>query len=96
VAKKVGAEKKRESGNLKEALGAVLTELRTKKGWSIRELSHRTSYVPNTIQNVEMGRKSPTLDTLEVFARAYSMKASALLRAAERRVKVVRHPEQRG
>jgi transcriptional regulator with XRE-family HTH domain len=87
VAKKVGAEKKRESSNLKKALGAVLTELRTKKGWSIRELAHRTNYVPNTIQNVEMGRKSPTLDTLEVFARAYSMKVSTLLGTAERRVR---------
>jgi transcriptional regulator with XRE-family HTH domain len=87
VAKKVGAEKKRKSGNLKEALGAVLTDLRTKKGWSIRELSHRTNYVPNTIQNVEMGRKSPTLDSLEVFARAYSMTVSALLRRAERHVR---------
>jgi transcriptional regulator with XRE-family HTH domain len=87
VAKKVGAENKREVRNLGEALGALLTELRTKKGWSIRELSHRINYVPNTIQNVEMGRKSPTLDTLEVFARAYSMKISTLLRTAERRVR---------
>ncbi len=65
----------------------MLTELRTRKGWSVRELSHRTNYVTNTILNVEMGRKSPTLDALEVFARTYSMTVSALLRAAERRVK---------
>ena len=87
MAKKVGAEKKRETGNLREAVGALLTALRKEKGWSIRELSHRINYAPNTIQNVEMARKSPTLGTLEVFARAYSMKVSALIGAAERRVK---------
>ena len=87
MAKKVGAEKKRGTNTLREAVGSVLTELRTRKGWSVRELSHRINYVPNTIQAVEMGRKSPTLDTLEVFARAYSIKVSSLLNAAERRVR---------
>ncbi len=65
----------------------MLTDLREEKGWSIRELSHRINYAPNTILSVEMARKSPTLGTLEVFARAYSMKVSALIRAAERRIK---------
>ena len=87
VAKRIGAEKKRETSNLRQAVGAVLTELRTKKGWSVRELARRIHYVPNTIQAVEMARQSPTLGTLEVFARTYSMKVSALIRAAERRVR---------
>ena len=65
----------------------MLTDLRKEKGWSIRELPHRINYAPNTILSVEMARKSPTLGTLEVFARVYSMKVSALIRAAERRIK---------
>jgi ribosome-binding protein aMBF1 (putative translation factor) len=87
VAKRLGADKKRATGSLREAVGTVLTELRTKKGWSVRELSRRINYVPNTIQAVEMARKSPTLTTLEVFASAYSMKVSTLLRTAEGRIK---------
>jgi ribosome-binding protein aMBF1 (putative translation factor) len=87
MAKKVGAEKKREARNLTEAVGAVLTDLRAKNGWSVRELSHRINYVHNTILNVEMGRKSPTIRTVEVFARAYGVKVSDLMRAAERRIK---------
>jgi ribosome-binding protein aMBF1 (putative translation factor) len=86
VAKKIGAEKRRETRNLTEALGAVLTDLRTRKNWTVRELSHRINYVHNTILNVEMGRKSPTIRTVEVFARAYGIKVSDLLRAAERRM----------
>lgn len=92
VAKRIGAEKKRQVRNLKEAVGAVLTDLRTKKGWSTRELSHRINYTTNTILDVEMARKSPTLRTLEDFARAYSMKVSALIRAAETRVREKRTP----
>jgi ribosome-binding protein aMBF1 (putative translation factor) len=87
VAKRIGAEKRREARNLTEALGAVLTDLRTKKNWTVRELSHRINYVHNTILNVEMWRKSPTIRTVEVFARAYSVKVSDLMRAAERRIK---------
>ncbi len=94
MAKRVGAEKKREVRNLREAVGAVLTDLRTKKGWSTRELSHRINYTTNTLLDVEMARKSPTLRTLEVFARAYSMKVSALIGAAERRVKQTGSPRR--
>ena len=88
MAKRIGAEKKRETRNLREAVGALLTELRIEKGWSIRELSHRMKHTTNTITNVEMARKSPTLTTLEVFARVYSMKVSSLIRTAERRIKL--------
>ena len=84
MAKKIGADKKREARTLSQAVGAVLTELRTQKGWSIRELSHRINYVPNTISDIEMARKSPTLRTLEALAAAYSMKVSDLISAAEK------------
>ena len=84
MAKKIGAEKKREIQSLSQAVGAVLTELRTQKGWSLRELSHRVNYVTNTISDVEMARKSPTLRTLEALAGAYSLKVSDVILAAEK------------
>ena len=84
MAKKIGAEKKRESRTLSQAVGAVLTELRTQQGWSVRELSARINYVGNTISNVEMARKSPTLRTLEALAGAYAMKVSDIILAAEK------------
>lgn len=87
MAKTAGAEKKREARNLTEAIGAVLTDLRTERNWTVRELSHRINYVHNTVLNVEMGRQSPTIRTVEVFARAYGLKVSELMRAAERRIK---------
>lgn len=84
MAKKIGAEKKREVRTLSQAVGAVLTELRTQKGWSVRELSDRINYVTNTISDVEMARKSPTLRTLEALAGAYSMRVSDVILAAEK------------
>lgn len=84
MAKKIGAEKKREVRTLSQAVGAVLTELRTRRGWSVRELSARINYVGNTISNVEMARKSPTLRTLEALAGAYSIKVSDIILAAEK------------
>jgi len=85
VAKKVGAEKKREARTLGQAVGAVLTELRTQKGWSVRELSDRINYVTNTISDIEMARKSPTLRTLEALATVHSMRVSDIIVAAEMR-----------
>ena len=84
MAKKVGAEKRREARTLSQAVGAVLTELRTQQGLSLREVSHRLNYVANTISAVEMARKSPTLRTLEAFAGVYSVKVSDIIMAAEK------------
>jgi len=84
VAKKVGAEKKREVRTLSQAVGAVFTELRMQKGWSIREVSDRLNYVTNTISAIEMARKSPTLRTLEALAQVYSVKVSDVILAAEK------------
>jgi transcriptional regulator with XRE-family HTH domain len=87
VAKRIGADKKRELGTLREALGAVVTELRKRKGWSQRELAHRLGYELGTVRNFERAIKSPNLRTVEVFARGFSMEVSTLIRAAERRIK---------
>lgn len=84
MAKKIGAEKKREARTLSQAVGAVLTKLRTQQDLSIREVSHRLNYVTNTISAVEMARKSPTLRTLEALAGVYSVKVSTIILAAEK------------
>ncbi len=87
MAKRIGADKKRESGTLREALGATVTELRKRKNWSQRELAHRLGYELGTVRNFERAIKSPNLRTVEVFARGFGMEVSALIRSAERRIK---------
>jgi len=44
VAKPIGADKKRQSRNLGEAVGALVTDLRKKKGWSQNEMAERLGF----------------------------------------------------
>lgn len=85
--KAIGADKKRETRTRQEAIGAVLTELRVKRGWSQRKLADLLGYDQNYIWQLERGLKSPNLRTLEVFARAFAMEVSDLVSAAERRIR---------
>ncbi len=87
MAKPVGADKKRQTRNLAEAIGALITDLRKKRGWSQAELAYRTRCNESTIRILEMATKSPTLRTLEDVAAAFSMDVVALIIAAKRRVK---------
>ncbi len=65
----------------------MVTELRTKRGWSQNEMAERLGFNVSTITFLETATKSPTLRTLQVVARAFGMEVSALIRAAERRIK---------
>jgi transcriptional regulator with XRE-family HTH domain len=87
MAKPVGADKKRQARNLAEAIGALITDLRKKKGWSQPELAYRARCNESTIRILEMATKSPTLRTLEDVAGAFSMDVVALIVAAKRRVR---------
>lgn len=84
--KTIGADNKRETGTRQEAIGAVLTELRVKKGLSQRKLADLLGYGQTYISQLERGLKSPTVRTLEAFARAFSMEVSEIVRAAEGRI----------
>lgn len=85
--KAIGADNKRETGTRQEAIGAVLTELRVQKGLSQRKLADLLGYGQTYISQLERGLKSPTVRTLEAFARAFSMEVSEIARDAERRIK---------
>lgn len=84
VAKQVGADKERKARNLDEALGAELTALRKRHGWSQEKLSELIGYDESYIRQLERGVKSATLRTLSDLAPAFSMTVSALIRKAER------------
>jgi transcriptional regulator with XRE-family HTH domain len=83
--KAIGADKKRQTRTQQEAIGAVLTELRVKRGWSQRKLADLLGFDQTHVRQLERGLKSPTLRTLEVFASAFSMDVSDLIEAAELR-----------
>jgi transcriptional regulator with XRE-family HTH domain len=86
VAKRIGADKERKARNLDEALGAELTELRTRRGLSQQRLSELIGYDESYIRHLERGTKSATLRTLSDLASAFSISVSALIRRAETRL----------
>jgi len=87
VAKPIGGDKKRQARNLGEAIGALVTDLRKRKGWSQLELADRVGCSEGSVRILEMATKSPTLRTLENVAGAFSMDVVALIVAAKQRIK---------
>jgi transcriptional regulator with XRE-family HTH domain len=86
VAKPIGADKERKVRNLDEALGAELTDLRTRRRWSQQRLAEIAGYDESYIRQLERGTKSATLRTLSDLAAAFSVSVSVLIRRAELRV----------
>ena len=86
MAKPIGADKERKARNLDEALGAELTDLRTRRRWSQQRLAEIAGYDESYIRQMERGTKSATLRTLSNLASAFSISVSALIRSAESRV----------
>ena len=85
VPKQIGADKRRESRTLGEAVGAEITRLRVDRGWSQAKLAHDLGYTERYIGQLERGTKSPTLRMLADLAKAFSTEVSIIIRAAERR-----------
>ena len=84
MAKRIGADKKRLARNLDEAVGAKLTELRQKAGFSQTQFAELVGYDESYIRQLETGAKSPTLRTLADISKALSIEVSILIRNAER------------
>ena len=80
--KQIGADKRRESRTLGEAVGAEITRLRVDRGWSQAKLAHDLGYTERYIGQLERGTKSPTLRTLADLAKAFSVEVSVIIRAA--------------
>ncbi len=87
MAKPIGADKERKVRNLDEALGAELTDLRTRRRWSQQRLAEIAGYDESYIRQMERGTKSATLRTLSDLAAAFSISVSALIQRAELRVR---------
>lgn len=86
VAKPIGADRKRSSANLPEALGAELTDRRTALGWAQQKLADELGYDVSYIGQLERGEKNPTLATLISIATALDTRLSEFIGAAEERV----------
>ncbi len=86
MAKHIGADRKRETKTLAEALGAELTALRLSKQWSQQKLADFIGYDVTHIRQTELGG-NPTLELLAALGSAFALEVSDLIRAAEGRVR---------
>lgn len=55
-------------------------ELRTAKGYSLRQLEKISGVSKTDINDIENNRISPTLDTLEMLAKALNVKLIELIK----------------
>jgi transcriptional regulator with XRE-family HTH domain len=85
VPKAIGADKKRETKTLAQAIGAELTDLRRSKKLSQQKLADRLGYDVSHVRQTEMGG-NPTLEFLNAVATFFSLKLSDFIDRAELRV----------
>jgi transcriptional regulator with XRE-family HTH domain len=85
VPKAIGADKKRETRTLAQAIGSELTELRRSKKLSQQKLADRLGYDVSHVRQTEMGG-NPTLEVLNAIATFFSLNLSEFIQRAERRL----------
>jgi transcriptional regulator with XRE-family HTH domain len=85
VARPVSPKLKRQTETLGQALGAVITALRTAKGWSQDSLALKSGYSLQWINRVERGKANPTMALVIVMSDIFRLRPSQLLARAERK-----------
>jgi transcriptional regulator with XRE-family HTH domain len=85
VPKAIGADKRRKTHTLAQAIGAELTELRRAERLSQQKIADQLGYDVSHVRQTEMGG-NPTLEFLNAVATFFSLKLSELVHNAERRL----------
>lgn len=75
---------KRQRNTLRQALGSVITELRTKRKLSQEEVSHKAGYSARYIITIEKGQQNFSFDLMVAIAGVLGLSGSQLLAKAER------------
>lgn len=76
---------KRKAETLKQAIGAVVTQLRVEKGWSQGELAARSGYSLGWVNKIENARSNPSMEVIIAFADTFRLKLSQFFARAERK-----------
>ena len=74
---------KRKTDTREAAFGAVITELRVKKGWGYEDVAHKVGCNPGYMSDIERGKKNPSLKIIQAIADLHQMRLSKLLWMAE-------------
>ena len=75
----------RKTDTTDEALGAVITDLRVKKGWGYEDVAHKVGCSPSYMNGIEHGKQNPTLKVIQAIADVHGIKMSKLFALAERK-----------
>jgi transcriptional regulator with XRE-family HTH domain len=86
VAGKVPRQLKRKCDNPKQALGAVITELRLQKQLSCHDVSSEIDCDPSYMNGIEHGTQNPAFEILQAIADFHKVKLSLLIARAERKL----------
>lgn len=76
---------RREAETLKQAIGAVVTQLRTEKSWPQVELAARSGYSLGWVNQLENGKINPSLELIIAFADTFRLTLSQFFARAERK-----------
>ena len=82
---KVSSKLKRESGTLREAIGAVVTDLRLKKEWAQGKLAVKVGYSTSWVNKLEKGKVNPTLELVIALADTFGLTLSQFFARVERK-----------
>jgi transcriptional regulator with XRE-family HTH domain len=76
---------KRKTDTREAAFGAVITELRVKKGLGYEDIAHKVGCNPGYMSDIERGKKNPTIKVVQAIADAHKIQLSKLFAMAEKK-----------
>ena len=76
---------KRKTDTREAAFGAVITELRVKRGLGYEEIAHKVGCNPGYMSDIERGRKNPSMKIIQAIADVHEIKLSKLFAMAEKK-----------
>jgi transcriptional regulator with XRE-family HTH domain len=85
VGRPVSGKLARKTDTTGQALGAVITELRVKKGWGYQDVAHKVGCSPSYMNGIEHGKQNPTLKVVQAIADVHDIKLSKLFALAEKK-----------
>jgi ribosome-binding protein aMBF1 (putative translation factor) len=85
VRRPVSGKLARKTDTTGQALGAVITELRVKKGWGYQDVAHKVGCSPSYMNGIEHGKQNPTLKVVQAIADVHDIKLSKLFALAEKK-----------
>jgi transcriptional regulator with XRE-family HTH domain len=81
----MGRPLKRKAETREQAIGAVITELRVKKGMTGQDVAEKVGCNDGHMYEIERGQQNPTYRVLQAIADLHGIKLSKLFALAEKK-----------